>query len=62
MNKAFNEKKLKTVLRILLGCVFIFSGISKLFGPENFIKEVYKINFLFSFLTIPAAYGFIYLS
>ena len=56
-----NEKNLKTVLRILLGLVFIVSGVSKLIGPENFIKEVDKINFLFAFLTIPAAYGFILL-
>ena len=51
---------LKLVLRIFLGIVFLVSGISKLFGPESFIKEVDKINILFPFLTKPAAYGFIF--
>ena len=61
MKKIFTEKNFKTFLRIFLGLVFIVSGVSKLLGPENFIKEVDKVNFLFSFLTTPAAYGFILL-
>ena len=59
MRSILTEKSLKNVLRIFLGLVFLVSGISKLLGPENFIKEVDKVNFLFSFLTIPVAYGFI---
>ena len=61
MKKLFTEKNFKTFLRIFLGIVFLVSGVSKLLGPENFIKEVDKVNFLFSFLTTPAAYGFIFL-
>ena len=57
--KIFTEKNLKTILRIFLGLVFIVSGMSKLLGPENFIKEIDKINFLAAFLTKPAAYTFI---
>ena len=57
----FKKINIKLVLRIFLGAVFLVSGISKLIGPENFIKEVDKINFLFSFLTIPAAYSFMLL-
>ena len=57
----FRKIYLKLVLRIFLGAVFLISGISKLLGPENFIKEVDKINFLFSPITKPAAYGFILL-
>ena len=59
LKKIFIEKNFKFVLRIFLGLVFIVSGTSKLISPENFIKEVDKVNLLFSFLTIPAAYGFI---
>ena len=59
MKKIFTEKNLKKILRIFLGLVFIVSGVSKLFGPENFIKEIDKINVLGALLTKPAAYSFI---
>ena len=59
MKKIITEKNIKTVLRIFLGLVFIVSGVSKLVGTENFIKEVDSINVIASFLTKPAAYGFI---
>ena len=57
--KLFTENNLKKILRILLGLVFIVSGISKLLGPENFIKEVDKLNVIAPFLTKPASYSFI---
>ena len=60
MKKIFTEKNIKTVLRVFIGLIFLISGISKLVNPENFIKEIDKINFLFPFLTKPAAYGFIF--
>ena len=59
LKKIFTENNLKKILRIFLGLVFIVSGFSKLIGPENFIKEIDKINVMASFLTKPAAYGFI---
>ena len=49
----------KIFLRLIIGVVFLVSGISKLLGPENFINEIDKINFLGSAFTYTAAYGFI---
>ena len=49
----------KIFLRLILGLVFLVSGISKLLGPENFIKEIDKINFLGITVSHAAAYGFI---
>ena len=54
-----NEKNFKVVLRVFLGLIFIVSGISKLIGPENFIKEIDKLNFISPALTKPSAYFFI---
>ena len=61
MKKFFSEKTLKSILRILLGLVFIVSTISKFISPKNFISEVDKLNFLSSALTRPAVYIFILL-
>ena len=49
----------KIFLRLILGAVFLVSGLSKLLGPENFINEIDKINFLGSTVSHAAAYGFI---
>lgn len=61
MKKLLSEKTLKFFLRLLLGLVFIVSGISKLISPDNFISEVDKLNFLSSAFTQPAVYIFILL-
>ena len=59
MSGIFSETNFRRVLGTALGLLFLISAISKLISPENFIKEVDKINFLSRALTEPAVYGFI---
>ena len=61
MKKLLSETTLEYFLKLLLGLVFIVSGISKLISPQNFIREVDKINLLDSTITQPAVYIFILL-
>lgn len=43
IKKYFNERKIKLVVRIILGAVFIIAGISKLVDPKLFIRSLQSI-------------------
>lgn len=59
IDMVIKAKILKKVIRILLGSIFVVSAVSKCFGPENFFKEVSKLNFFDSSFDIVPAFGFI---
>lgn len=54
-----SEKTLKHMLRILLSAVFLVSGVAKIFGPAQYLKEVSRLSFLPAYLDVFIGYGFI---
>lgn len=54
-----DSRKLHLLLRIIISIIFIFSAISKLAGPENFLKEVGKLSFFSPSLDVFIGYSFI---
>lgn len=54
------EKKIKLLVRIALGLVFVVSAAAKAAGPDRFLAEVGKLSFLAPSLDLCIGYGFIF--
>ena len=52
------EKKMKIffpiVVRVILGAIFVFAGISKLIDPQTFLKMIQQLGIIPSWLIIPS--------
>ena len=46
MKEIFSNTYLQITLRVIVGGVFVYSAIGKLFAPEEFAKIIYNYDFL----------------
>jgi uncharacterized membrane protein YphA (DoxX/SURF4 family) len=61
MKDFFSNTYLQITLRVIVGGVFVYSSIGKLFSPEEFAKIIYYYDFLPLFLVNVFAITFPYL-
>jgi len=61
MKDFFSNTYLQITLRVIVGGIFIYSSIGKLFSPEEFAKIIYNYDFLPLFLVNIFAITFSYL-